>query len=502
MAEPMVKSQMRIAASLQKLDLTLAGALEALSKLQAKGASGTPSEYEKLAAKYPLAFILPPATVDQHDNAIAALKKKYDNDKVIRVAIRTGQDITYEEAERLDTGNLNLNWILGGGLPRGWISQLKGEESRGKTFIAIKTAVNAILRGGRVLWVAAERWSKPWARTLGLTVLYAKDELEHPKASPELVEAMKAYNEVYADAGSRITVMTAESGNDLLQSAVDSVALNTYDLIVVDSVAVMMSKRTLTKKQVGDNIMGGESVMIGQFCGRVEAAFNHVETKRGRILAKAWRCGTCGAVLDVEQKKSHKKCEGKKPKWEDCFKVGEKIRAAVVVINQMRTQGIGGNHGTWMDTPGGQQLKHTKGLDIFLTRSMDLTTTVSGRSVYYGKRVMVKVSKSKVCPPNREGIVELWVETVPGFSLKGSYSLMTDLVGATFGGGDDPSVVSGMGTLSGVLAKSGNWFLIGDKKFNGVKSLTEFLAVPENFAIVQTIKASVQNWIDTNGRNV
>jgi len=495
--------QRKIKAALNKADLTLAGALDALAAIQAKGDKAKAKEYEQFARGYPLSFVLKPATVDEHNNTLVALHKKYDNDKAMSVAVRTGADITYEEPERLDTGNLALNWILGGGLPRGWIAQLKGEESRGKTFIALKTAVNTVLRGGRVLWVAAERWSKPWARTLGLTVPYAKDELDHPKVTPEIRQLMLDYNKVYAEAGARITVMTAQKGNDLLQSAVDSIALNTYDLVVVDSLAVMLSKRTLDEKQVGDYIMAGESVMIGQFCGRAEAALNHVESKRGRILSTTWVCQTCGVVFDSEQKKAHKKCGGKKPKWEGSNKVGERVRAVILVINQMRTQGIGSKSGhTYMDTPGGQQLKHTKGIDIHLTRSMDMSTTVDGAMVYYGKRVMVRTSKSKVCPPHREGLIELWVETVPGFALKGSYALVTDLVGATFGGGENPTNVSGLGVTSGVIEKSGNWFVVGDNKFNGVKKFTEFLAMPENFILVQALRAAVQQWIEEHGRNI
>lgn len=70
---------------------------------------------------------------------------------------------------RLPSKNLALNYQLGGGIPYGMILEEFGEESTGKTLLAIDFAEACISLGGVVLWDDAEAcWSDDWAEKNGL----------------------------------------------------------------------------------------------------------------------------------------------------------------------------------------------------------------------------------------------------------------------------------------------------------------------------------------------
>jgi DNA repair protein RadB len=61
--------------------------------------------------------------------------------------------------DRLPTGCLGLDRILGGGFESGIITQLYGEAGTGKTNIVIQLAVQAVSRGSRVVFIDTEGFS-------------------------------------------------------------------------------------------------------------------------------------------------------------------------------------------------------------------------------------------------------------------------------------------------------------------------------------------------------
>lgn len=64
---------------------------------------------------------------------------------------------------------LNLNYTLGGGFPWGKVTEIAGEESSGKTLIALNAAYSCQQLGGSVIWVDAEQsWMNSWAELNGI----------------------------------------------------------------------------------------------------------------------------------------------------------------------------------------------------------------------------------------------------------------------------------------------------------------------------------------------
>lgn len=71
---------------------------------------------------------------------------------------------------RITTGSLSFDLALGGGWPLNCWNEIVGQESNGKTVIALKTiAANQMLDPNyQVLWVASEDFNKVWAESLGV----------------------------------------------------------------------------------------------------------------------------------------------------------------------------------------------------------------------------------------------------------------------------------------------------------------------------------------------
>ncbi len=86
-----------------------------------------------------------------------------------KLGLKTGNEIF--RPERLPTGIDSLDIITGGGFPQGRIVELYGNESTGKTLIALKTiAVNQKL-GKVCVFVDAEKtFDKAWAEQQGVDI--------------------------------------------------------------------------------------------------------------------------------------------------------------------------------------------------------------------------------------------------------------------------------------------------------------------------------------------
>lgn len=513
----MVDDQERIRQALNRVDFERPGALATFNELKAKrkltlkelkeaedaGATpemmealraqgpATPADYEAFAEAFRLQFVnrAPPATEGEHSRALAILRAKHDKGVM---AIRTGAEIGYENPARIPTGSLAADFITNGGIPVGYITQLKGQEGLGKTFLALQTATQVLIRGGYVLWVAAERFDKDWARTCGCPVHYSEEEMrqadkgQHPKGLTR--EQMQLYNRIRPE-GARFEIMVGRYGDDLLQAVCDAVTLNAWDLVVVDSIAVLKSEKNLDEKQIGDVTPGGSAYMINDFCARVEASFNSVEARNGRVLEEVHTCTTCKNTFT--KKSEHKECPDSKvkPKFETQQTIGKPLRVAVVVINQLRDRGIMAPVPQAPGEPGGRGLRHLKGLEIELQSAVPQSTTYNGVARVYGKLVVMRVSKSKVGPPERSCVVELWTDTIPGVSEAGRYNPVVDLMGARF----RDEKVPGMAELSGLVVYQQPWYILGEYKAKGLEAFLTYLG--QNPDVMALLRQSVLTWI-------
>ena len=474
-----------------KIDLTQEGALEALIALDKESADI--SQYEALAAQYPLKFHrdITPVSNSVHARALASLTR---GDKA-SLSIKTGAEICHEDPPRLSTGSLVMDWVLNGGIPRGFITQFKGAESLGKTFSALKACSETINVGGTVLWCAAERFNKDWARTCGIPIPYSAQEISTSK-DPEQQELMQAHNRDLVG-GDRFSLLVGRNGNEVLQTLVEAVEHNVFDLIVLDSIAVLRRSLVLDKKGVGDETMGGEAKLFNDFCTRLESAFNFIESRVGKVLGTMYSCKDCGQVFD--KKSAVKKCPAKskgKCSLETIEELGEPLRSAVLVINQIRDRGIGSYIPQRPDAPGGRGLRHAKGVEIEFNSGEGLSVDYNGRPVSYGKRSIFTCTKSKVGAPDRKGVVELHYETIPDTSLAGTYNTWVDLFGCKFKG--DKKIV-GLAEMAGIVTQRGSHIYIGEQRFHGQAALQKYLTSPENAHVIQAIKATVLNWIQQGG---
>lgn len=217
--------------------------------------------------------------------------------------------------EAISTGSLNLDLALGiGGLPKGRIIEIYGQESGGKTTVSLHAIAEAQKLGGTAAFVDVEHALDPvYARKLGVNV----DELI--VSQPD----------------------TGEQALEIMERLVRSGAL---DIIVLDSVAAMVTKAEI-EGEMGDAHVGMQA----------------------RLMSAAMRKLTS---------------------------VIAKTGTVAIFINQVREK-IGG-YGNPETTPGGRALKFYASVRIQVSRSSE---KIMNGTDQIGVRTKCKVVKNKVAPP-------------------------------------------------------------------------------------------------------
>ena len=101
--------------------------------------------------------------VAEADALIASINKRLKSEVLVYAS-------RLQTFQRVTTGSLSFDLMLGGGWPLNCWNEIVGLESHGKTVMALKTlAANmAVDPDYTVLWVASEDFNKDWALTLGV----------------------------------------------------------------------------------------------------------------------------------------------------------------------------------------------------------------------------------------------------------------------------------------------------------------------------------------------
>lgn len=363
--------------------------------------------------------------------------------------------------ERMPSGALMFDWATHGGFPRGRMTQLFGPASSGKTSLAINAAKRTLDDGGTVFWGAAEDFDWAYAGRIGV--------------DPQT----RAF-----------AFVRAEQGNVLLDVIVEAVRSGLFDMVVVDSIAVLrnyqylMDKDETFQKGVGKRKMGGEAAMIGEFTARVFGGFSRlgwIDWRRRQIREQ---------VAGVRAMKETKTRKEQIAKLEEAGQsLTDKTPPAVVLINQVRAKDTSFTGGGGLDEPGGNALKHNKALDVHFrhmgalyegqAEKGDVQEQGAEGSASDGKvrgdllarRTNLFVAKCKVGTPHREGSLLLG---------------QADRAGYRVGVFDDADAALQLGLRYGVIEKTGSWYTFAeDIRAQGSSRFKDMLrAVPDAIRLI------------------
>ena len=248
------------------------------------------------------------------DLALSQIQKDFGENAIMRLG-----DNVKMEVDVIPTGNLLIDRALGvGGFARGRIVEIYGPESSGKTTLTLTAIAQAQKAGGLAAFIDVEHALDPqYAARLGVNL----DDL---------------------------LVSQPSSGEEALQICEALVRSNSIDVIVVDSVAALVTKQEL-EGEIGDSTVGAQA----------------------RLMSAALRKLTSFI---------------------------SKARTVCVFTNQIREK-IGVMFGNPETTPGGRALKFYASVRVDIRRIGQIKA--SDGSVA-GNRTKIKVVKNKVAPPFTE----------------------------------------------------------------------------------------------------
>ena len=242
--------------------------------------------------------------------AMEHIEKQFGKGAVMRLGENAAMSV-----EHIKTGSLMLDAALGiGGIPRGRIIEIYGPESSGKTTVALHCVAEAQKAGGTAAFIDVEHALDPiYAANLGVDI-------------------------------DSLLVSQPDSGEQALEIAEALVRSGAIDIIVIDSVAALVTKAEI-EGEMGDSHVG----------------------QLARLMSQALRKLT-GAL--------------------------SKTNCAAIFINQLREK-IGNVYGNPEVTTGGRALKFYSSVRIDVRKG----EPIKDGSEVIGVHTKAKIVKNKVAPP-------------------------------------------------------------------------------------------------------
>jgi recombination protein RecA len=163
------------------------------------------------------------------DAVMSQIRKEFGEMSIMRLGDRETQEIPV-----ISTGALSLDMALGvGGLPRGRIVECYGQESSGKTTLALHVVANAQKAGGLAAFIDAEHALDPsYAKKIGVDL-------------------------------DNLIVSQPNSGEEALTICEQLAKSGALDVIVVDSVAALTPQAEIDGN-MGDSHMGLQARLMSQ----------------------------------------------------------------------------------------------------------------------------------------------------------------------------------------------------------------------------------------------
>lgn len=174
------------------------------------------------------------SSAKKFDAIIESIKKEFGKDSVMVFGQDDNTDI-----DSITTGNKNIDDIIGvGGIPRGKITELYGNESSGKTTLALHVIAEVQKQGGIASFIDAEHALDPqYAKNLGVDL-------------------------------TRLIFHQPDSGEQALSMVEHLVKTKKIDIVVVDSVAALVPLDEL-KGDMDDKQIGVQARMMGKALRRL-----------------------------------------------------------------------------------------------------------------------------------------------------------------------------------------------------------------------------------------
>ena len=177
------------------------------------------------------------------DAVMSQIRKEFGEMSIIRLGDQEVQDIPV-----ISTGALSLDMALGvGGLPRGRIVECYGQESSGKTTLALHVVANAQKAGGVAAFIDAEHALDPgYAKKIGVDL-------------------------------DNLLVSQPNSGEEALTICEQLCKSGALDVIVVDSVAALTPQAEIDGN-MGDSHMGLQARLMSQAMRKLTAVVAQTKT--------------------------------------------------------------------------------------------------------------------------------------------------------------------------------------------------------------------------------
>jgi recombination protein RecA len=236
--------------------------------------------------------------------AVSQIEKQFGRGSIMRL----GEDRARVKVLVIPTGALSLDIAIGvGGIPRGRVTEVFGQESSGKTSLTLQIIAQAQKQGGIAAFIDAEHALDPgYAKKLGVDV-------------------------------DNLLISQPDTGEQALEIAETLVRSGAIDVIVVDSVAALVPKAEI-EGNMGDSHVGLQARLMSQALRKLTATvsksrtsaifINQVREKIGVMFGSpettpGGRALKFYASLRLEMKRVHAIMKGDEP-------IGNRIRVKVV----------------------------------------------------------------------------------------------------------------------------------------------------------------------------